>query len=122
MRFSRLAEWLSWLETLHPVGIDLGLDRVRAVAGRLGVLQPGVPVITVAGTNGKGSVTALLEALLLRAGRIVRKAELEQLVLGFESELASNAIEVHVSALRRKLGRTLIETVRGLGYRIDHGA
>lgn len=69
MRFSRLADWLSWLETLHPVVIDLGLERVRTVAGRLGVLQPGVPVITVAGTNGKGSVTALLEALLLAHGK-----------------------------------------------------
>ncbi|MFN9103605.1 MAG: winged helix-turn-helix domain-containing protein, partial [Betaproteobacteria bacterium] len=59
------------------------------------------------------------EALVLRAGRIVPKAELEKLVLGFESELASNALEVHVSALRRKLGRELIETVRGLGYRVD---
>ena len=62
---------------------------------------------------------AVLEALLLRAGRIVPKAELERLVLGFEAELASNALEVHVSALRRKLGRELIETVRGLGYRIE---
>jgi two-component system OmpR family response regulator len=62
---------------------------------------------------------SLLEALVLRAGRIVPKAELEKLVLGFDSVLASNAIEVHVSSLRRKLGRELIETVRGLGYRID---
>ncbi|MCZ8251637.1 MAG: response regulator transcription factor [Hylemonella sp.] len=62
---------------------------------------------------------AVLEALVLRAGRIVPKAELERLVLGFEAELASNALEVHVSALRRKLGATLIETVRGLGYRVN---
>lgn len=61
---------------------------------------------------------AVLEALVLRAGRVVPKPELEKLVLGFESELASNALEVHVSALRRKLGRELIETVRGLGYRV----
>lgn len=61
---------------------------------------------------------ALLEALVLRAGRIVPKADLEKLVHGFDSEVASNALEVHVSALRRKLGRELIETVRGLGYRI----
>jgi two-component system OmpR family response regulator len=61
---------------------------------------------------------AVLQALVLRAGRVVPRAELEKLVLGFESELASNAIEVHVSALRRKLGRALIETVRGLGYRV----
>ena len=62
---------------------------------------------------------SVLEALVLRAGRIVPKADLEKLVHGFDSEVASNALEVHVSALRRKLGRDLIETVRGLGYRID---
>jgi two-component system OmpR family response regulator len=61
---------------------------------------------------------AVLEALVLRAGRLVDKSELEKVVLGFDSEVQSNAIEVHVSALRRKLGRELIETVRGLGYRV----
>ena len=61
---------------------------------------------------------AVLEALALRAGRIVPKGQLEQLVLGFDAEVSSNALEVHVSALRRKLGRDLIETMRGLGYRI----
>jgi two-component system OmpR family response regulator len=61
---------------------------------------------------------ALLEALALRAGRIVGRADLERLVLGHEAALASNALEVHVSSLRRKLGRELIETVRGLGYRV----
>lgn len=61
---------------------------------------------------------AILEALALRAGRIVSKADLEALVLGFDSELASNSTEVHVFKLRSKLGKALIETVRGLGYRI----
>jgi len=61
---------------------------------------------------------ALLEALALRAGRIVSKADLDRLVLGFHAEVSSNALEVHVSSLRRKLGRELIETVRGLGYRL----
>ncbi|MFZ5756196.1 MAG: bifunctional tetrahydrofolate synthase/dihydrofolate synthase [Pseudomonadota bacterium] len=67
-RFDKLADWLSWLETLHPVVIEMGLGRVRTVAERLGVLSPGVPVVTVAGTNGKGSVTALLEAMLRAHG------------------------------------------------------
>ena len=65
-----------------------------------------------------GREWAVLEALTLRAGRIVNKGELERLVLGFESELSSNALEVHVSSLRRKLGREAVETVRGLGYRV----
>lgn len=61
---------------------------------------------------------AVLEALVRRAGRIVPRADLERLVLGFDAEVASNALEVHVSSLRRKLGRELVETVRGLGYRV----
>ncbi len=65
---------------------------------------------------------AVLEALALRPGRIVAKADLERLVLGFDTVLASNALEVHVSSLRRKLGRELVQTVRGMGYRIGGGA
>ena len=66
-----------------------------------------------------GREWALLEALAQRAGRIVDKRSLEALVLGSEAEVSSNALEVHVSSLRRKLGRELIETVRGLGYRVE---
>ncbi len=59
--------WLAYLETLHPKTIALGLDRVRAVAVRLGAAIT-CPVITVAGTNGKGSTCALLESILRTAG------------------------------------------------------
>ncbi|MAT65563.1 MAG: bifunctional tetrahydrofolate synthase/dihydrofolate synthase [Gammaproteobacteria bacterium] len=68
MRFDSLAEWLRWQETLHPREIELGLDRVRAVADRLGLLQPACPVVTVGGTNGKGSTLASLEAIYSHAG------------------------------------------------------
>jgi two-component system OmpR family response regulator len=61
---------------------------------------------------------ALLEALTLRAGRLVAKADLEALLNGFDGESMSNTLEVHISHLRRKLGKSLIETVRGMGYRI----
>jgi dihydrofolate synthase/folylpolyglutamate synthase len=64
-----LAQWLHKLQSLHPTEIDLGLSRVRRVAAGLDLLAPGVPVITVAGTNGKGSVVAVAEALCLAAGR-----------------------------------------------------
>jgi DNA-binding response OmpR family regulator len=61
---------------------------------------------------------ALLEALLTRSGRWVSKSDLERLVLGFDTlPPNSNALEVHVANLRRKLGRAAIETQRGLGYR-----
>jgi dihydrofolate synthase/folylpolyglutamate synthase len=67
-RFSSLCDWLTWQETLHPRSIDLGLERVAAVAERLQLLQPDFGVITVAGTNGKGSSVALLESILNTAG------------------------------------------------------
>lgn len=68
MRFQTLDEWLSWQEGLHPSEIDLGLDRVRAVLQALGHEQLNCPVISVAGTNGKGSSVAMLEAIYLAAG------------------------------------------------------
>lgn len=67
-RFNSLSDWLAWQETLHPNKIDLGLERVAAVAERLQLLHPDFTVITVAGTNGKGSSVALLESVLLAAG------------------------------------------------------
>lgn len=66
-----LAQWLKRLEALHPSEIELGLERVRAVADRLGLLEGFPCLITVAGTNGKGSCVAAMEALLLGQGHSV---------------------------------------------------
>jgi len=68
MRFTTLDEWLSWQETLHPTDIELGLERVATVFQQLHAENPPFSVITVAGTNGKGSSVAMLEAILLAAG------------------------------------------------------
>lgn len=65
---SELERWLQRLEKLHPSEIDLGLDRIRAVAERLALGKPANKVITVAGTNGKGSCVAAAGALLRAAG------------------------------------------------------
>jgi dihydrofolate synthase/folylpolyglutamate synthase len=62
-----LSEWLDYCEQLHPQAIEMGLGRVRQVADRM-ALAFKVPVITVAGTNGKGSTCAMLEAIYLQAG------------------------------------------------------
>ena len=62
---------------------------------------------------------ALLEALALRAGQFVSKAELDRLLKGDDADAGSNTLEVHVHNLRRKLGRETIETVRGRGYRLS---
>ncbi|MGF1723457.1 bifunctional tetrahydrofolate synthase/dihydrofolate synthase [Photobacterium nomapromontoriensis] len=68
---SSLASWLSYLEHLHTSAIDLGLDRVQAVAINAELTKPANRVITVAGTNGKGSTCAMLESILLQAGYTV---------------------------------------------------
>lgn len=68
MKHSTLAEWLAWQETLHLSAIDLGLDRIRQVAARLNLLTLPVPLITVGGTNGKGSTCAMLTAVLVSQG------------------------------------------------------
>lgn len=63
-----LSEWLSWQETLHLSSIDLGLDRVRVVAKNLQLLALPCPIISIAGTNGKGSSTAMLQSIYQQAG------------------------------------------------------
>ncbi len=69
MRFNSLQEWLNWQESLNPKEIDLGLDRVAAVLQKLDLAADfSCPVITVAGTNGKGSTVAFIESILLQAG------------------------------------------------------
>lgn len=64
----RLDAWLQHIGSVHVSEIELGLERSRTVAERLGILEPAATVITVAGTNGKGSVVACLEAALTEAG------------------------------------------------------
>jgi dihydrofolate synthase / folylpolyglutamate synthase len=68
MRFTHLSHWLRWQEGLHPNAIDLGLERVANTLRNLGWQRPRCPVITVGGTNGKGSSVALLESLLAQGG------------------------------------------------------
>ena len=63
-----LVDWLSYLEQIHPVNIDMGLDRVGVVARRMGLTQLRFKVITVAGTNGKGSSCAMAASILMAAG------------------------------------------------------
>lgn len=71
MKTRDLASWLRWQEKLHPRAIELGLDRLRPVLARLTPWPDPVTVYTVAGTNGKGTTVAVLEAVLTGAGRLV---------------------------------------------------
>jgi dihydrofolate synthase/folylpolyglutamate synthase len=63
-----LADWLAYIERQHPKSIELGLDRVREVAARMGLGAPARQVVTVAGTNGKGSTVAFIESIARAAG------------------------------------------------------
>jgi dihydrofolate synthase/folylpolyglutamate synthase len=95
---STLAEWLAYLETLHPKTIALGLDRVESVASRLNV-KPVCPVITVAGTNGKGSTCALLEQMLLADGYRVAMYTSPHL-LRYNERVRIDGVEASDAALR----------------------
>lgn len=64
---------------------------------------------------------ALFEAFLARPGQLLSKAQLEEKLYAFDTEIESNTIEAHVSRLRKKLGAGIIETQRGLGYRLGRG-
>ena len=57
-----------------------------------------------------------------RAGRVVTRTELESLSQGFDGDASSNVLEVHVSNLRRKLGRDVIKNVRGVGYKLTQAS
>ena len=69
MRFNNLNDWLHWQGNLNPAEIELGLDRISRVLKKAGLSSTfGCPLITVAGTNGKGSVVAILESIAMSAG------------------------------------------------------
>jgi dihydrofolate synthase/folylpolyglutamate synthase len=104
-----LADWLAHAERLHPKNIELGLERVRAMVGKLG-LAFDCPVITVAGTNGKGSTCAMLESILMHAGYRTAVFTSPHLV-HFEERLrlsgeavAAEALAVHFEAVELARG------------------
>ncbi|MGB3835857.1 bifunctional tetrahydrofolate synthase/dihydrofolate synthase [Castellaniella sp.] len=104
-----LADWLAYLETLHPKAIDLGLDRIRAVAQRMRLSLDCVK-ITVAGTNGKGSTCAMLESILLDAGYHVGQYTSPHL-LRFNERIRINGQEAADGDIVAQLER--IEAARG---------
>lgn len=97
---SELSEWLRYLETLNAQEINLGLERMHQVAGRMGVQQPDAVCISVAGTNGKGSSVALLERIYQVAGYRVGCYSSPHLVR-YTERIRINGQEVDESALCR---------------------
>jgi two-component system response regulator QseB len=120
---------------LKPFDMDELVARVRALlrrhAGsaapqlRVGelVLDPAQRLVTLRGEAVDLSAMefAVLEALMRRPGSVLSREKLEEAVYGWGEEVASNAVEVHLHHLRRKLGSELIKNVRGVGYRVTGG-
>ena len=114
-----LADWLAYAERLHPKAIDMGLARVKTVADRMG-LKFDCPVITVAGTNGKGSTCAMLEAILMEAGYRTGVYTSPHLV-HFEERCRvrgdiANATDLVAACARVELARALNGTEISLTY------
>ena len=118
---------------LKPFDMDELVARVRALlrrhagsgspllkAGAL-VLDPVRRQVTLGGAAVALSARefAVLEALMQRPGAVLSREKLEESVYGWGQEVGSNAIEVHLHHLRRKLGPGVIHNVRGVGYRVD---
>ena len=105
-----LSDWLAWLEKLHPVDIEMGLDRVSKVAKQARLTEQTPTIITVGGTNGKGSVVAMLTACYLAAGFSVGAYTSPHLVR-FNERMKINGEEVEDGVITTALHS--IETTRG---------
>jgi two-component system, OmpR family, response regulator QseB len=115
---------------VKPFDLDELAARIRAVQRRRSgradplmrvrdvTLDPASRRVTRAGAQVTLSARelALLEALIERPGAILSRAQLEERVYGWGEEVESNAVEVHVHSLRKKLGADFVRTVRGVGY------
>lgn len=101
----------AWPERIAD-GTTLQAGELSIVLERRSVTRDGLPVTLTA------REWELFERLVQRAGRVVPRGELELLVARPDGAPSSNAIEVHLSAIRRKIGRHAVETIRGRGYRL----
>jgi len=110
MRFRKLASWLEWQSGLHPSAIDLGLERSAAVAKRLALDSLDAKVVSVAGTNGKGSCVATMDAILRCAGYSVG-AYLSPHLLRYNERIRINGEDVSDEALVAAFA--LVDEARG---------
>jgi dihydrofolate synthase/folylpolyglutamate synthase len=108
-----LAEWLAFIETLHPKAIAMGVERVASVAARMGV-RIDCPVVTVAGTNGKGSTCAFVEAMYRRAG-FRTGLYTSPHILRYNERVRIDGEEASDDALARAFAAVEIARARGAG-------
>ena len=103
-------QWLQYLEAIHPAEIELGLDRVLVVLRRLFPRNPGARIITVAGTNGKGTAVTTLERLLLAAG-LTTGAYTSPHLERYNERVRLNGADIDDASLIRAFGQ--VEEARG---------
>lgn len=117
---------------VKPIDLDELAARIRALARRaagraapvlcLGpvALDPAARSVTLAGAPVELSARelAVLQVLLENAGRVLTRSQIEQSIYGWRDEPDSNALEVHIHHLRKKLGSDFIRTLRGVGYTV----
>jgi dihydrofolate synthase/folylpolyglutamate synthase len=113
-----LEQWLAHQERAHPQPIDMGLTRLERVLDRLRWRQPGVPVITVAGTNGKGSVVAYCAAMLRAAGYRVGTFTSPHL-RDYRERIRVNGAQVDADALIRAFERIEEDCTDGAQERVS---
>lgn len=120
---------------LKPFDLDELVARIRAILRRhSGSGSPLLKAGSIVMDLARKSVTrsgdavdlsakefAVLEALMQRPGTVLSREKLEEAVYGWKDQIGSNAVEVHLHHLRKKLGSDAIKNVRGVGYRIDGG-
>jgi len=105
-----LSAWLDFIQAQHPHAIELGLERVRAVAAALGLERPARQVITVGGTNGKGSTVAFIEAIA-RAGGWKVGAYTSPHLLRYNERVRIDGVDANDAAL--VAGFAAVEAARG---------
>jgi dihydrofolate synthase / folylpolyglutamate synthase len=110
LRFNSLDKWLVWQESLHFTAIELGLERCRRVANNMGLLKPSYNVISVAGTNGKGSSITMLDQILRNANYKVGRYTSPHL-LKYNERICINGQEVTDTELCESFDR--IDRARG---------
>jgi len=110
LRFNRLEKWLKWQESLHFTAIELGLERCRRVANNMGLLKPAYNVISVAGTNGKGSSIIMLDQILRNADYKIGRYTSPHL-LRYNERICINGEEVNDTELCESFDR--IDRARG---------
>lgn len=110
LRFRSIDKWLHWQESLHFTAIELGLERCRRVANNMGLLNPSYNVISVAGTNGKGSSIIMLDRILRNAGYKIGRYTSPHL-LRYNERICINGIEATDTELCESFDR--IDRARG---------